>query len=183
MSSFPFSFDDSGGEALGSGLDASALDVSGSESLDDNLQSTQLGSSIDLGGVGVTEAATGEPSLEDQFNLSGVSDAIPSEFLDSGIADNNGTGSAPSVHYGEASVTHAAGLSGLFAGIGKFGSSIGQMFAPHAATTTPTLFSGQVNANPNRVSAPGIGASHALMVVGVVLLLGAVIVGGKYGVR
>src|SRR5258708_7437442 len=97
MSAFSYSLDDSSGEALGDGLDSSALDLSGADysyNFDDTLQ----GSSLDLGGVGDTGGVTDYNSLEDQFNLSGVSDPMVSDSLDSGLWDTNGAGSAVSSH-------------------------------------------------------------------------------------
>lgn len=178
MSAFSYSLDDSSGESLGSGLDSSALDLSGADfsyNVDDTLQ----GSSLDLGGVGDTGGVTDYNSLEDQFNLSGVSDPISSDSFDSGAWDTNGAGSAASTH--PLTISSPENVSTLFSGLAKFGTSIGQLFASSGATRQPVYAGAPPNLNPNRSLVTGVSSKNALLVVGVIVAVGLVVaLGGKH---
>lgn len=175
MAAFSYSLDDSSGENIGDGLDGGALDLSGSETLDDFSQSTEIGSSLDLADANVSEGATGAPSLLDQYSLSGVTDPMASDTLDTGVSDTNGAGSAASTHPATSSQTGAFDSSTFFSGVGKFGASIGQLFAAGTASTGAVVSSGIPNANPNRVALGGITTSHAVLIVGVVIVAGILI--------
>lgn len=170
--------DDSSGENIGDGLDSSALDLSGSSAFGDFSQDTLQGSALDLAGTGIDQGVTDPLSLDDQFSLSGVTDPIASETEDLFSGDNNGTGSAVSTH--PATVTSASDASTLFSGMAKFGTSIGQLFFKGAAPTSPTLVARNPNVNPNRTSVAGITSGHAVLLVGVVVVIGvAIAMGGK----
>lgn len=171
--------DDSSGEALGEGLDSSALDLSGSSadlSFDDLLQ----GSSVELGGdfnsASIFDGS--QNSLDDQYNLAGVSEAAPSESFDSLEWDTNGAGSATTVH--PSTSTSPENVSTWFSGIAKFGASIGQMFASGGASARPVVAGAPLNTNPNRTGVTGITTSHAFLLIAVVVGIGAVVaLGGK----
>src|SRR5260370_31368008 len=169
MSAFSYSLDDSSGEALGAGLDSSAVDLSGADysyGVDDTLQ----GSSLDLGGVGDTGGVTDVNSLEDQFNLSGVSDPMQSDFLDSGLSDTNGAGSAASTH--PLTFSSPDHVSTLFSGLSKFGFSIGQLFAAGSARQQPNYTGGVSDLYSNRSPLRGVSRKNALLGGGVNLVLG-----------
>lgn len=174
MAGFAYSLDDSSGESLGDGLDFGASSLTGDTALDDGFDDTDIGSSLDLAGAGVGSGVTDSPSLDDQFNLSGVSDAIPSETLDSGSDDTNGSGSAADVHIASSSAAAASSTSSVFSGIAKFGSSIGQLLAGHGATGT-VVAGAPANANPNRSIVSGLTAGNTLFIVGVVIVVAGVI--------
>jgi hypothetical protein len=175
MSAFSYSLDDSSGEALGDGLDSGALDLSGADwTFDDTLQ----GSSLDLGGVGDTGGVTDYNTLENEFNLSGVSDPIASDSLDSGEWDTNGAGSAASTHPLVSSSSASDNVSTFLGGISKFGASIGQLFARGGASAQPTYAGTPVNANPNKPLVNGVSSGNALLLVGLVVIVGAVVVLG-----
>jgi hypothetical protein len=177
MSAFNYSLDDSSGEALGDGLDSSAIDLSGADfSFDDTLQ----GSPIDLGGDGETGSVFDGAglSLEDQFNLSGASDPMASDSLDSGEWDTNGAGSAASTH--PLTASSSDGLNTILGGVAKFGASIGQLFARGGASTQPVYAGAPANLNPNRTLVRGVSSGNALLLVCVVVVIGAAVaLGGK----
>jgi hypothetical protein len=178
MSLLDFNFDDSGGEALGDGLDLGADSLSGDFALSEGFDDTLQGSSLDLGGVGVLGGVTEQNSLLDEFNLSGVSDPMVSGFHDTGEWDTNGSGSAASTHPLASSST--SDVSMLLGGVAKFGASIGQLFMRGGASTAPVVAGAPANLNPNRSGIAGLASGHAVLIVGLVVVFGALIVlGGK----
>lgn len=184
MGAFTYGFDDSGGESYGDGLTDGEVSVTASP-LDDPLadittDDTLTGSSLPLDttdgitGAGVTDSL----SLLDDFNLSGASDPAPSGEFDTGIADNNGAGSAASTHLLSAQ-SHDS-VSQFMSAVGKFGSNIGALFARGAASNAPVLNGAPRGVNPNRSLTTSITAGHAALIVGLVIVIGgAIALGGK----
>lgn len=172
-----YSLDDSSGESLGDGLDSSALDLSGSSMFDDTSEPLQ--------GSGLTLDDQYAPSVTDPLSdyqdasLTGISDPIQdSEGWDTGNSDTNGAGSAPSSHPYD--VSSPDDVSGMFSAVGKFGASIGQLFMSGSASSAPRVGGPLMNVNPNRTISHSIASSHAFLMVGIVVVVGAAIVfGGK----
>ncbi len=178
---FSYSLDDSSGESLGDGFDPGAVDLTGGDYFGDSFgDDTLQGSPIDLGGDGETGSIFdgASLSLDDQYSLSGSTEAAPSWFFDSGEWDSNGAGSAPTVH--PASISSPGELSTIFSGLGKFGASIGQLFIRGSAPTAPMYAGAPANANPNRTLVHGLSSGNALLLVVLVVGVGAfVVMGGK----
>lgn len=181
------SYDDSMGESFGTGLDSSALDLSGSDalSLDYQGEVPMQGGDLSLdwsdgstysGGVG--DLAQGGGSFWDDMSLSGVSDPAPS--WDASGFSWNGSGSADSSYHSGVDITrNISGISDMFSSVAKFGASIGSLLN---SPSQPATLGRSLNQNPNRSSATSISGSHAtVLVVVVVLLIGAVALGGSNG--
>jgi hypothetical protein len=176
---FDFSLDDSGGESLGDGLDSSALDLSGSSAFDDYYESDPLqGSSLSLAGTSLDVGVTDPLDDYQDVQLSGVSDPMASDIWDTGDTDTNGSGSADSTH--PFSLDSVDNVHSFFSSVTKFGTSIGSLFFPGAASARPVVAGRIANVNPNRSLSAGIAGNHAALLIGVVIVAGAVIAfGGK----
>lgn len=171
--------DDSSGESLGDGLDASALGLSSVLQSGDLSQETEIGSSLDLAGAGVPGGVTDPLSTDEQYNLSGVTDPIASEVFDTGDSESNGAGSAASTHPLTATSTFDA--STLFSGAEKFGSSIAQFFFKGASQPGPVIAAPLPYANPNKPIVHGISTPMAVaLILGVVVLGGLIASGGSH---
>jgi hypothetical protein len=172
-----YQFDDSSGEALGTGMDSGAAYLSGDFALDEGFDDVATqGSTLDLGGAGGWGGINDSPSLEDEFNLSGVSDPMSDGYSDSGDWDTNGAGSASSTH--PLTAQPASDVSALWGGVAKFGVSIGQMFMRGGASSQPVMVGADPNRNPYRSSIAGLAAGHTALILGAVLLFGAFVVLG-----
>lgn len=184
------SLDDSMGESLGSGFDSSALDLSGSDamSLDFLGEEPLQGSDLALGSTdgivstaGVSdlstldEGATGIDFFHDS-SLSGVSDP-PVSSISEFPWSLNGSGTAASSTKSISS--DISGMSNLFAGLTKFGASLGSMLSGQSSQRA-AVGSPLPGVNPNKLSATSISGSHATLLIVVVLVLaGAVVMGGR----
>jgi hypothetical protein len=179
------SLDDSMGESLGSGFDSSALDLSGSDafSLDFLGEEPLQGSDLALGstdGFVSTAGVSDLSSLEDNFfhdsSLSGVSDP-PVSSISEFPWSLNGSGTAASST--KTISSDVSGISNLFAGLTKFGASIGSMVSG-GSSQRAAVGSPMPGVNPNKLSATSISGSHATLLIVVVLVLaGAVVMGGR----
>jgi len=106
---------------------------------------------------------------------------LPGLETDTGVSDNNGTGSAGDSH--PLTASSSQDVSNFLSGISKWGSSIGQFFAKGTAPAQPRYGALPANANPNRSLTTGITSKNAVLVVGLVIVVGAVIaLGGKQNV-
>ncbi len=183
---------DSSGESFGSGLDTSALDYSGSDgfgtnSFDDTMQGSSV--ALDFSG-GVTDqsiADFGNSSTTDPWaslNLSGVSDPPPS-WWESDPASENGSGTAASAFHPLDTTGHNYDqTSSVLNALGKFGSSIGQLFAQGTAPGASSHPQGYGNGNPNfRRPTQPVSKSHVSLLIAILFGLGVAVAfgGGRNG--
>ena len=181
-----FSLDDNMGESLGEGLDSSAIGSSGVDamSLDFLGEAPLQGSNVALDfsdGLASNASISELSGLDDfghDFSLSGVSDPPPHFSLEEG-SSFNGAGSAGS-QYGSVS-RDISGTSNLFGSVAKFGTSLGSLLAGKGMMPNPAAIGSAVQGgNPNKGSFASISGSHVtLLVVVVVILAGAVLLGGQ----
>jgi hypothetical protein len=171
---------DGSGELMGDGLDSSALDLSGSSALDDlTYDSDPLqGSSLSLNGDWFDSGVTDPLDDMQQASLSGVSDSIASDIWDTGDSDTNGSGSAQDTH--ALSFGSAADVNSFFGAVNKFGTGLGSLFFPGSASARPVVAGRMPNVNPNRRAITSIASGHAVLLVGLVVVVGgAIVLGGK----
>ncbi len=109
--------------------------------------------------------------------MSGASDPAPDGFLDTGISEN-GAGSAASTSpfIAQSSFDTNSFLNGL----GKFGTSIGSLFAKSSAPRYTVHPGPSPYANPYRRNTSGINSTHAVLVFIVIGGLIAVIALGGH---
>jgi hypothetical protein len=150
-------------------LDGSAVGLSGDNlSLDD----FSGGSSLDLG-TGVSNLGIynlgSEGDLTDSINLSGASDSAPDPYSDFGASESgSGTAARAANPFSSFSPSTLANTSD------KFGSFFqGLLSAPRTGATLAAPR--PVSANPNVKIPSSITTSHALLAVGAVVILIAVI--------
>jgi hypothetical protein len=184
----PLSLDDSSGEGIGDGFDASSLGLSGTDafSLDFAgevpLQGSDVALDFTAGSVfagGATDLPS-NPNLYHDVNLSGVSDPAPDgSSLDTGIS-LNGAGSAPSSYSSQMTTSSdISSVSNLFAGFSKFGASLGGLLTSQGSPARATVGMPIANGNPNRSVPPtSISGSHATLLVVIAIILVAVLYAG-----
>lgn len=171
---------DSSGESLGDGLDASALDLSGSGSsaLDDLSgvgEDPLQGSTLSLDGLDAPSVTDPLTDLQ-SASLSGVSDPIASTEWDTFSTDTNGAGSAGSTH--PLDVSSPENVAGLFSAVSKFGANLGQLFLSAPASAAPRVAGRPSNLNPNKSFSSALTGGHAALLVGLVIVVGAAIAFG-----